>query len=490
MALLFMALSLLALNRLVAADEGFYLMAAKLVSTGQHPYIDFFYPQMPFLPYVYSLWSLLFDHNWYTYRLLTALLSSGLGTILFVLLWNNLGKTPAIFGTALLLSNGLFLGWFSVCKTYSLEAIFFLAAVSLIFNPKSTKNAFAAGLLLGLAIDVRLFYLALTPVFLMYMLWKRAHQKACLAFCAGGLIAALPHLYYLLFDLESYWFSNIGYHLNRSYRPPEEDEQERFLAFLSLTGLTKSPALDGVQFPSLLYSCLIASLIALYKNKKEFVFISVIVLTLGGVYLIPTPTHLQYFATLVPYLVIGATFLFSSLYRTNSILGTTYALCMLCISILPLNDIVTRFTRTGEGVKAIGENTIESFSIPAIQEVSKKIDQYINPDDIVLAQWPGFLLESKARPYPGAENQFWVRAGSRLSEEQRQTVHVVSHKEFRESVFLPKIKFVVLLQPRVKRFVPKKYLRNAGFTRVDWVNRIYLYDRTEEAQLDFLESEN
>jgi hypothetical protein len=39
-------------HRLIDGDEGFYLLAARLVLQHKTPYLDFFYPQAPLLPYV------------------------------------------------------------------------------------------------------------------------------------------------------------------------------------------------------------------------------------------------------------------------------------------------------------------------------------------------------------------------------------------------------------------------------------------------------
>ena len=47
-------------ERLIARDEGFYTYAAQLILEGKHPYIDFFYPQMPLLPYLYATSGALF----------------------------------------------------------------------------------------------------------------------------------------------------------------------------------------------------------------------------------------------------------------------------------------------------------------------------------------------------------------------------------------------------------------------------------------------
>src|SRR5205807_1747646 len=65
----------MSLFRLVDADEGIYLLNAKEVLNGSLPYHDFFYPQMPLLPYVYGLWMKLFGVSWYSGRLLSALLA-------------------------------------------------------------------------------------------------------------------------------------------------------------------------------------------------------------------------------------------------------------------------------------------------------------------------------------------------------------------------------------------------------------------------------
>lgn len=469
-------------SRLVAADEGFYLLAARLVAEGQHPYFDFFYPQMPALPYVYGLWADLFGTGWYSFRLLTSLLSSILALSLFAFLWQKSGRQAALFGIALLLSSGLFLGWFTVCKTYSLAGVFFFASFVLLTGTVSPMRAFAAGICLGAAINVRLFYLVLPPVLMLFLLWKGVKRRAFWAFLGGGLLLALPHLIYFLFEFESYWFSNVGYHLDRSYRPAHEDEALRMSAFLSLLGLESNPALDGYQFPAMLAATFVSALVGLFTGKRDLVLPLLLVLALGAIYLVPTPTHIQYFATLTPYLVAGAASLYLILHERNRAAAVIYALLMLLISIPPLPDTVVRFTETGEGVKAIGENTLESYHIPSIQLVSRKIDSYTEPGDIVLSQWPGFLVESHAMPFPGAENQFWVRAGHRLSKEQRDRVHVVSMEDFRLALFEPEVELMVLLQTRVRKFIPRPYRNRSGFERIDTVGRIYLYDRSGPIQ--------
>jgi hypothetical protein len=55
-------------ERLVDPDEGAYLLAAKLVMEGKSLFTDFFWPQMPLLPYAYGAWMKFFGTNWYAAR--------------------------------------------------------------------------------------------------------------------------------------------------------------------------------------------------------------------------------------------------------------------------------------------------------------------------------------------------------------------------------------------------------------------------------------
>src|SRR5690606_20030537 len=68
--------------RLIARDEGYYLFAADLVSQGFTPYLDFFYPQMPLLPYVYGAWYGIVGASWEAARFLSAFFT--IGTMLLV----------------------------------------------------------------------------------------------------------------------------------------------------------------------------------------------------------------------------------------------------------------------------------------------------------------------------------------------------------------------------------------------------------------------
>ena len=75
--------TLTSLSLLVNLDEGYYLTASRFVYQGKIVYRDFFYTQMPLLPYIYGLWLKLFGYSWTSARLLGALISTALGSALF-----------------------------------------------------------------------------------------------------------------------------------------------------------------------------------------------------------------------------------------------------------------------------------------------------------------------------------------------------------------------------------------------------------------------
>ena len=154
--------TLAALNRLVGGDEGYYLYAAKLVSQGQVLYKDFFYTQMPLLPYVFGAWMKIFGTSWLSARLLCALLGIGTG----VLLAFSVPHKDRPLALLLYAFCAACFGEFSQGKTYALTSLLLVGALMLI----SGKRMLGAGILLGLAVLTRLMMLVTVPIFVVYLL--------------------------------------------------------------------------------------------------------------------------------------------------------------------------------------------------------------------------------------------------------------------------------------------------------------------------------
>src|ERR1700678_237124 len=79
----------IARHRFLDTDEGFYLLAARLVLMHKKPYVDFFFQQAPLLPYMYALWLKCFHLTWEWARTLPALLTAALGLLLYKHVWDE-----------------------------------------------------------------------------------------------------------------------------------------------------------------------------------------------------------------------------------------------------------------------------------------------------------------------------------------------------------------------------------------------------------------
>jgi hypothetical protein len=119
----------LALNGALNTDEGFYLLASRLVSEGYRPYADFGYTQGPVLPYVNVPWLAVFGYNLAGLRL--ASLAWTLITIItgvLVLRGRGTWTTATVFAV-LLLGAPVWLEFAVKGKSYAFTGLAVLAGV-------------------------------------------------------------------------------------------------------------------------------------------------------------------------------------------------------------------------------------------------------------------------------------------------------------------------------------------------------------------------
>jgi hypothetical protein len=91
---------------------------------------------------------------------------------------------------------------------------------------------------------------------------------------------------------------------------------------------------------------------------------------------------------------------------------------------------VTSFRRylfTGDRVPGIRDiHDAPNWTLDMVIMVSKAIDQFATPNEQVVSFWPGYIFSSKARPYPGFENDFaWVIT-DKLTSDERAKYHITA----------------------------------------------------------------
>ena len=459
----FCVFALIGLERPIARDEGFYSVAAKLVSLGYTPYFDFFYPQPPYLPYFYAAWISIVDLSWVALRLSTALLATGTGLLLARYIFRHYGTAWAFFGSLLYVSSDFILCWFSVSKAYSLTS--FLLLISLyIFESKdlrSSTRTFLTGAFLGLAVGCRIIVVALVPVYLIYEFVtaekdKRWNNTSLIVI--GTCLLLLPLVILFLTDTEVVWFNLFGYHLFRSSVTFEEAIANRFDVLLSLLRFDTSGRFYGPQF-AILSLCTFGYLILRSWQDKRGLLAGLTALTLAAVHFYPSPTYVQYFVLLVPFLIIATISLLSSLPLSNRRLP----IACLVVFIAYAWSIPTAWQHySGKSKKASTNSKLVTIS--ELSEIGATLKEKYPDEVYALSPWPGYLFESHLLPYPATENHFGTRIAKKLSREQNKALKIITLEKIKKLISEKKVKVVVLGKNAYKREF-KKILGTAGYTR-------------------------
>ena len=114
-------------HRLIDGDEGFYLMASRLVFEHKVPYRDFFFTQMPLTPYLYGLWMQIAGRSWMSARFFSAVLAALLGTVLFAHVCHETRRpTAGLLAVVMFTSSTLVFAWFTVVKTFAPAGLFLI----------------------------------------------------------------------------------------------------------------------------------------------------------------------------------------------------------------------------------------------------------------------------------------------------------------------------------------------------------------------------
>lgn len=299
-------------NRFIDGDEGFYLAAAREVAFGETPYLDYSYPQMPLLPYIYSPVSDYgFDTLYYSryMSILAAVLTSCL--MILMLRRQNGSDMSKVVSFMLYAFSGLILAWHPTAKTYPWTNFLLLAGLFSVFRFARSQGyawALLSGITFGLAANIRLTLLPLVlPVMIFIVANADKRRLRHLAVCLAGVVAASA-LSISLFtrDPQSFLFNNIGFHLIRY--PGISFWQAIFERLLVLGKLAINPQLIvivlllAVSFLSLRRDQATISFKSLFRSRDQFIFLMLGLILL--IHILPNPIHQQYFTQAVPFAIL------------------------------------------------------------------------------------------------------------------------------------------------------------------------------------------
>jgi 4-amino-4-deoxy-L-arabinose transferase-like glycosyltransferase len=443
----------LALSRVrpIDGDEGYYATAARLVSQGRTPYLDFFYPQMPLLPYVYAPAFKVVGSSLANLRLLSVVLG-----VLSVFLWGLIlrrrwPERPGFILAGLLLVavNPYFLSWNVTVKTYALTNLAVFATLWAADRGLASHRGWwflLAGAVAGLCVEVRLLYLpwaAATGLVLGWLGLRGMTKEIRLGnmfFYLTGLVAALvPAAVFLGRDADRFIFNNLRYHQLRFSTREAVGTADTPQVVLALQAVGKALFLN----PFMLFQLVLVGFgIDWARRRPDHPLRPLLILSGTGAVvhtvacLFPDPVYEQYFTgpltpLLAPLVMAGLLRLTGLLKKRGPVLVSVLSLA----AILSVVDLQVRKT---------GMDWNEVWSFEHLGKVSEAIEAHTDPEDMVLALWPGYVFETDRQYLPGLENHFAIGVSEKLTLDEKIRYHVAG-KELLLMVFEKKIPKEVIL---------------------------------------------
>lgn len=437
---------LLGFTRFIDGDEGYYLLAARLVGETRTLYSDFLYTQMPLLPYVYALWFKLFSVSWLAARGLSIALAIAVGLLLFYSLLNARHSPPfALLGVILYSSSSLAFGWLTVAKTYALSTAFLLSAYLVLRHLPGLSTPYSwllSGLLFGCAVNTSLFVAVVLPAFLVSLFESRdtgssSRFASSCAWYTGGLAGALlPDFYFVLNSPSAFLFGNLGYHTIRSDMSLREALSQKVEVALSLTGINTADGVVSVQCQILLLFNALYFMLKWRRERLDTAFY--IAASLCVISLAPTPTFVQYFAVPLPFLIISAVLWLHDgsrgarcrslreMVRSGRIVS--WVLVGAYVIVAPID--IYRYSVSGRDVQGVQDRADRpNWSIATVRAISRELEEFGRAGLFVVSWWPGYFVEAPAKILPGLENPFGMMIAGQLDVERRRKYRVLTHAE-------------------------------------------------------------
>lgn len=426
--------SLVAYLRFIDVDEGYYLTASRLIAEGKLPYVDFFYTQMPLMPYIYGAWMQVFGFTWFSARMLSVIFCLFTSLILIGYIYKKTGdEKVTIIASLLLVFNGQIISWFSTAKTYSLTMFFLMASFVLLGSSKK-RHILTAGFFLGLACNTRLMMLPLAFISVIWLVMCRCRQgfvkaaKDALFFFAGFLPSCLVSLYLLMKNPDSFLFDNLIFHITCTGMHGYE---ALMLKFKSAYRVFTRPQFF-ILFIALLGTSIIArdAILRRYntgKYKEEFLAFAFFVV-IFIVSLMPPGAHEQYFVMTIPFLIIlSCPFIQNILQNKKNILYSV-AMALMIVYVI--------FSAPSTGVMGgIGITSNDKWTWRNAGRIAQGVQRLTDKEDLVLSWWPGYTFLAHWKNLPGMENEFGGMLGrGKISYEDMKKYKIASKEVLAEAI--------------------------------------------------------
>jgi hypothetical protein len=347
-------------------------------------------------------------------------------------------------------------------------------------------RAFFGGLFMGLAVSTRLYLAALWPVFL-WLFIKGAGTRTTwttISFLWGSLIGMLPAALFFIAAPEIFWFNNIGYHLSRSNETWQNMLAAKSSILQAILGIKDASQFSGMDVPMLFWAAILLVVLGILFKQICSGSAAVLALVIVLISLIPTPSYIQYFSLVVPFLIViitEATARFASTSGVAAVSSFTAAILFLALYFASFADNVERYTRSGVGVIGIGAaRDTKSWRIETMEDVAESVDRRVSSADKAAALWPGYLLESRAVAVAGLENQFGRKAAFKVTDDVAGKYKLINRDQLAKKIKAAKIRVVVAAIPPDRMWLIDA-LQGGGYQLSDLIGDVRIWSRMDRA---------
>ncbi len=424
--------------RLIDADEGLYLSAAREVAAGNHPYFDFAYVHPPYFPYFLAPFAGWGWKGLFISRAVSALPSLFLGLGIFLIgrrLWSE--KIGFVLWSFWMF-NALLLANHAVAKPLVWADFFVLLAFWSLWEAERHRGFFLSGLAAGMAVNLRGFMLVPAAVFFLYLILRaeKPRMEKLLFWCFGFALTLSFSLYFLLREPAGFIFNNLTYHclwgVNVVAAGGRFDFLDRLASLAKFVLLPQNTALFLLAG---------GSLVAFFQEKDKrrksiLVLVAALFSALTAVFFLTTPSLLGYYVQTLPYLLLLAGFginrlleggkdTFSPLFRRGLIAAHLVSLGLIAYIFL-------------FGQRSRDRQYLLSNVKPAIEYLRENG----KPTDTLFSEWPGYAVLAGMQLPKGTET-VGLDIAHLLTTEEKVTYHILDSAGVDSFLRFKKIEWVV-----------------------------------------------
>lgn len=417
-----------------AWDEGFHLIAAKLIKSGKTPYLDFVFAQTPLNAYWNAFWMRIFGESWRAIQAIDALLTTAAVVVTAdfmrsratLLKMQTHGWSTASVLTALVLAGANLdvVEFGTIGQAYALALLLIVCAFRLTVASVQCERLWWAGLagcLAGAAAGSTLLTAPTAPVlFLWAVFYTSAGKRIALgaSFIAGALVSLIPLITLFAKSPARVIFDIFRYHMfyRRSDWPgATQHDLEVFTSWIQspqaiILGLL---ALTGIWF--------VAKKSGWERNRRsEFYLCGWLALSQGLHVSTAHPTFRQYYIFTVPFLSILASIGFFAIVQRFASADAkdaplpkwpTVALTLLvCLNL----------------ARELYDHS-DYTSWRDMEQIARKVDEVTPAGASLYADEPTYFLTRRTPP-PG--NEYISSHTLRLPPAVANMVHIVPQPEF------------------------------------------------------------